>query len=82
MTRTAIGLPDSTCATTTKCGKVVMNLGLVLTNVLYVPTLSWHFISIGQLVREINCSVIFIGKLCAIRDLASMRLIGVGELRD
>ena len=56
--------------------------GLKLTNVLYVPKLNCNLISVSQMMNELKCVVQFIDKLCVVWDRISRTLIGVGEQRD
>jgi len=47
-----------------KQGMVILEGGLELKNVLYVPNLKWNLLSVPQLTDEENCVVKFTDKLC------------------
>jgi transposase InsO family protein len=77
-----VGLPNGQHALSTKEGSVVLDGGLKITNVLYVPRLNCSLISISQLSDELNCTVQFTNKLCVMQDLTSRMLIGAGKRKD
>lgn len=76
------GLPDGQHIVATKEGTIVLDEGLRLTNVLYVPKLHCNLISVSQLMGELDCVVQFTNKLCVMQDCTSRMLIDVGECRD
>lgn len=55
---------------------------LVLHDVLYVPNLQCHLVSVGCLVQETTCHVIFNDQCCVIQERLSKTEIGRGELRN
>lgn len=77
-----VGLPDGKRTNATNEGTVLLEGGLKLTNVLYVPKLSCSLIYVSQLLDESNCTVQFTNKLCVMQDLTSRMLIGAGEHKD
>jgi transposase InsO family protein len=77
-----VGLPNGKHVLATKEGTKILNGGLKIENVLYVPTLSCNLISISQLIDETNCVVHFTNDLCVMQDRTSKMLIGAGERRD
>ena len=52
-----LGLPDGQQVLATKKGQVVLDGGLTLSNVLFVPKLSCKLVSISQLMDEMQCHV-------------------------
>lgn len=60
----SVGLPDGKRTNATKEGTVLLEGGLKLTNVLYIPKLSCSLIYVSQLLDESNCTVQFTNKLC------------------
>ncbi|CAH9112676.1 unnamed protein product [Cuscuta epithymum] len=60
-------------------GRVEIAMGVTLERVLLVPNLTCHLISIGRLIDDLPCRVIFTNKFCVIQDLSLKTLIGVGE---
>ena len=77
-----VGLPNGQHTTTIKEGSAVLDEGLKLTNVLYVPKLNCNLISVSQMMNELKCVVQFTDKLCVVQDRISRTLIGAGEQRD
>ena len=61
---------------------MILEGGLILTNVLYVPKLKCNLISVPQITDEGNCVIQFTDKLCMMQDRISRTLIGVGERKD
>ncbi|KAA8545399.1 hypothetical protein F0562_020183 [Nyssa sinensis] len=77
-----IGLPNGAQIIATKHRKARVGENIILQNVLFVPSLRCNLISVGQLMRELNCVVTFSPNLCVIQDRSTKNLIGVGELED
>jgi hypothetical protein len=77
-----VGLPDGKQVLATKEGSVILDGGLQIDNVLYVPKLSCNLISIPQLTVETKCVVHFTDTLCVMQDHTSKMLIGAGKQRD
>ena len=74
-----VGLPDGKNANASKIGSVILQGGLKIDNVLYVPQLNCNLISVTQLSDESNCIMQFTNKLCVIQDLTTRNVIGAGE---
>ena len=64
-----------------KRGSVRLNDKLMLSDVLYVPSLNCILMSITQSIEDLCCIVTFTRKLCVIQDPTTKMLIGSGELR-
>ena len=62
-------------------GSVRVTSTIVLQNVLYVPALSHHLISVPQMNTEAKCSVTFFPMYVIFQDLLTGELIGRGYLR-
>ncbi|KAA8515426.1 hypothetical protein F0562_018963 [Nyssa sinensis] len=77
-----VGLPNGAKIIATKHGKARAGENIILQDVLFVPSLRCNLISVGQLMRELNCIVTFSPNLCVIQDRSMKNLIGVGELED
>ena len=77
-----VGLPNGEHVLANKEGDVVLDGGLKLKNVLYVPKLKCNLISVSQLTEEAECLVLFTNKFCVMQDLTSKMLIRAGEQRD
>ncbi|XP_021732478.1 uncharacterized protein LOC110699281 [Chenopodium quinoa] len=77
-----VGLPDGAKALATKEGRVVLEDGITLENVLFVPQLNCNLISVSKLIDDSNCFVRFTNSLCVVLDQSSGSLIGGGEWID
>jgi hypothetical protein len=77
-----IGLPDGKNASATEEGVVLLDEGLKLYNVLYVPNLKCNQISLSQLMDDLDYIVHFSDKLCVMQDCTSRMLIGAGKRQD
>jgi len=63
-------------------GTVNLGNGLVLQNVLYIPSFTCNLISVHQLANDKNCIIIYSARCCLIQDLTSKTLIGTAEKRN
>ncbi|KAJ4758369.1 Retroelement pol polyprotein-like [Rhynchospora pubera] len=79
---TIVSLPNGEQIVTKHEGNVVLNEGLVLQKVLYVPSLDCNLISVNQLIKTSSCFITFTNEICVIQDHNTRMLIGVGEQRD
>ncbi|XP_021769501.1 uncharacterized protein LOC110733723 [Chenopodium quinoa] len=77
-----VGLPDGKSAYASKIGTVILQGGLKINNVLFVPQLNCNLISATQLCDELNCTLQFTNKICVIQDLMTRKVIGAGERVD
>jgi hypothetical protein len=77
-----VGLPNGEQAVATHEGIVILEKGLQLSNVLYVPGLNCNLISVSQLIDDMDCVLQFTNSVCIMQDRTSRTLIGVGERRD
>lgn len=50
-----------------------------ISHVLFVPKMNCTLISVACLMKDLNCIVTFVDKLCVIRDRTTRTLIGEGE---
>ena len=82
ITACPVGLPNGERTNATKEGTIILEGGLKLKNVLYVPKLRCSLISVSQLLDELNCVVQFTDKLCVMQDRISRMLIGAGKRID
>ncbi|XP_074297465.1 uncharacterized protein LOC141628191 [Silene latifolia] len=77
-----ITLPNGQCVLAKIAGTVYLNDKLILTNVLFVPSLTCNLLSVSQLVASTNYILSFTHNSCHIQDPSLRMRIGVGELRD
>ncbi|XP_050896338.1 uncharacterized protein LOC127103092 [Lathyrus oleraceus] len=73
---TPVGLSDGKDATTIKEGSVILDGGLRLNNVLFMPQLNCNLISITQLIDDSDCIVQVTNALCVIQAQTTRTLIG------
>jgi len=66
ITNILVGLPNGIDATTTKEGDVILNGGLHLDKVLFVPQLTFNLIHVSQSIDVSNCIIHFIHELYVI----------------
>jgi transposase InsO family protein len=79
---TPVGLPDGKDVAAIKEGSVILDSGLRLNNVLFVPQLNCNLISVTQLIDDSDCIVQITNALCVIQARTTRMLIGVGERID
>jgi len=75
-------LPNGKDATATRQGSVILDGGLRLDNVLFVPQLTCNLIYVTQLLDATNCIIQITNALCVIQDRTTRKLIGAGERAD
>jgi len=78
----AMGLHNEEEVLANKERKLILEGGLKLKNVLYVPKFRCNLISVSQLTNYVNCLMLFTNKFCVMQDLTLRILIGVGEWKD
>ncbi|KAJ0078424.1 hypothetical protein Patl1_37243 [Pistacia atlantica] len=63
-------------------GNVFLSPSVILNNFLYIPSFTCNLISISKLTKALHCAAHFFPSFYALQDLATRKLIGMGELRD
>jgi len=71
-----ITLPNGETVTVEQSGTIHFSLTFYLTNVLYVPHFSFNLNSVSQLIKILNCKLIFSSLGCDIQDSQSNATIG------
>ena len=74
-----VQLPNGAVAKVTHIGTVHLSSGLILENVLCIPTFSFNLVSISKLTQSSSCCCIFLSHFCLIQDLQLWRMIGLGK---
>jgi hypothetical protein len=74
-----VKLPNGHFVEVTHIGTVKLSEHLVLTNVLCMPSFSFNLISTSQLIKNINCCLIFIAGFYFIQNWHTWRTIGIGR---
>ncbi|KAF2308407.1 hypothetical protein GH714_006868 [Hevea brasiliensis] len=59
-------------------GIVTLSSSLLLTNTLFVPSLTSKLISVGQATEELNCCVLTYPTFCLFQDILTKEIIGHG----
>ena len=75
-------LPSGEKANIVAKGSLPLNSIYYLLDVLSVPTLKVDLISVSRLKRGLSCSVTFFPYWCILQDLATRRMIGLGEFDE
>ena len=75
-TRTYIQTVNGECVNVDQFGPVSISPSLKLNNCLLIPNLSHNLLSISQLTRELNCTVLMTSSDCIVQDAQTGRIIG------
>lgn len=78
----SIHLPNGDVSKISRIGDIALPNGIVLKNVLGVPTFKYNLLSVNKLSRDSNCQVTFHSGFCVIKDNASRKIKGVGKLQN
>ncbi|XP_074271828.1 uncharacterized protein LOC141595761 [Silene latifolia] len=82
ITSSPVSLPNGVTTNASHRGRVILDGGLVLTDVLYVPGLTCNLISVLQLLDALDCIIQCTKFFCVIQDRQTRRLIGAGKRQD
>ena len=63
-------------------GPVTISPSLKINNCLLIHSLSYKLLSISQLTRELNCTVLMSSSGCVLQDAQTERIIGRGTERN
>ncbi|XP_073112313.1 uncharacterized protein [Elaeis guineensis] len=77
-----VTLPNGVNMSVHSYGDVTLTNDITLHRTLYAPNFTCNLVSVSKLARELNCAVLFFPTFCALQDLATRKLIGLGELQD
>jgi len=61
------------------CGNIHLQPSFPLKNVLHVPKLSNHLLSIQKVTQDLNCTVVFFPSHFVFQDLATGKTIGIAK---
>lgn len=76
-----ISLPNSTTLTIEFAGIVQVMKDLVLENVLLVPSFNCNLLSVGRLVKDQKCSVLFTPTRCLMQGSVMKTALLIGEAK-
>ena len=82
ITNAIVELPNGETASVTHIGTIVLSFSFILNNVLCVPFFTFNLFSVSTITKTQPCCLVFLSTLCFVQDLASWRMIGVGEQVD
>ncbi|XP_074314831.1 uncharacterized protein LOC141651000 [Silene latifolia] len=82
ITSSPVSLPNGVTTNASHRGRIILDGGLVLTDVLYVPGLTCNLISVLQLLDALDCIIQCTKSFCVIQDRQTRRLIGAGKRQD
>ncbi|XP_048498342.1 uncharacterized protein LOC125496792 [Beta vulgaris subsp. vulgaris] len=74
-----VGLPDGNCSYVHEVGDVMLKCGIMLTNVLLVPTFTYDLLSIGQLLVDGKVHVEFTTTECIFSHSNSHQILAKGQ---
>ncbi|GJX00624.1 cysteine-rich receptor-like protein kinase 8 [Tanacetum coccineum] len=77
-----IKLPNGDTSVISHVGKVQLQNGLLLKDVLVVPSFKFSLLSVPKLTKDSQCVVSFYPKFCVVQDLTTRRVKGLGKLKD
>ncbi|KAJ0092018.1 hypothetical protein Patl1_25689 [Pistacia atlantica] len=77
-----VSITDGSLATVVGQGDIILSPSITLKNVLHVPKLSTNLVPIHQLIKDLNCSVVFSLISCTFRDQVMKRMIGHAKVRQ
>ncbi|CAN1823318.1 Retrovirus-related Pol polyprotein from transposon RE1 [Linum perenne] len=75
-----VSLPNGESVPITHIGSVVLNEGLVLQNVLVIPSFKLNLLYVAKLAAHNSCRAIFSYIACTFMDTKSSKMIGTAEL--
>jgi len=76
---TSVKLPDNKLASVHHIGSICLHSGLVIQNVLHVPSFQFNLLSISQLSKDTNSWIIFTPTSCLLQDQRTERITVMGE---
>ncbi|CAN1780189.1 Retrovirus-related Pol polyprotein from transposon TNT 1-94 [Linum perenne] len=79
---TYITLPNNLKVLATHVGTVHLHDSVILHDVLFVPSFTFNLISVHKLTSSLPISVLFLGNVCYLQDLASGKRIGSASLHN
>ncbi|GJY26193.1 cysteine-rich receptor-like protein kinase 8 [Tanacetum coccineum] len=74
-----ITLPNGDSSEITQIGQVKLQNGIVLKDILCVPTFKFSLLPVPKLTKGNNCVAIFYPNLCVIQDLRTRKVHGLGR---
>ncbi|GJX34562.1 cysteine-rich receptor-like protein kinase 8 [Tanacetum coccineum] len=74
-----ITLPNGQSSDITQIGQVKLNNGIMLKDVLCVPSFKFSLLSIPKLTKDNNCVAIFFPNFCVLQDLTTKKVLGLGK---
>ena len=77
-----IQTPNGDLVSIKSAGTVNITPNITLKNCLYLPKLSHKLLSISQLTKELNCTVLMTSNGCIVQDARTGKTIGHGTERD
>ena len=76
--RTHIQTANGECVPVDQAGHVNISPSLHLKNCLLIPSLSHKLLSVSQLTKEMNCTVLLTSENCIVQDAQTGTIIGHG----
>ena len=77
-----VTLPDGSKVAIKYIGDIVLQIGLTLHNVLFVPQFKYMLLSVRKLISDMDCKIIFTSKECLIQETMMKRPWPLGKHKD
>ncbi|GKB69793.1 cysteine-rich receptor-like protein kinase 8 [Tanacetum coccineum] len=77
-----IRLPNEDMSVISHVGKVKLNNGIVLKDVLVVPSFKFSLLSVSKLTEDSKSGVSFYPKFCVVQDLTTRKVTGLGSMKE
>ncbi|GKB21608.1 retrovirus-related pol polyprotein from transposon TNT 1-94, partial [Tanacetum coccineum] len=75
-------LPNEDMSVISHVGKVKLYNGIVLKDVLVVPSFKFSLLSVSKLTEDSKSGVSFYPKLCVVQDLTTRKVTGLGSMKE
>ena len=75
---THIQMANGECVPVAQAGAVNISPSLHLKNYLLIPSLSHNLLSVSQLTKDLNCTVLLTSENCIVQDAQTGTIIGRG----
>ncbi|GKA56069.1 retrovirus-related pol polyprotein from transposon TNT 1-94 [Tanacetum coccineum] len=76
-----IRLPNEDMSVISHVGKVKLNNGIMLKDVLVVPSFKFSLLSVSKLTEDSKSGVSFYPKFCVVQDLTTRNVTGLGSMK-
>ena len=82
VTNAIVQLPNGKTASMTHIGTIILSSSLILNIVLCVLSFTFNLLSVSTITNTQPCCLVYLSTFCFVQDLASWRMIRVGQQLD